>query len=326
MKNGSENGFARGLKRIFRSSSSMIFLIVVALCLVIGSVNSTFYSKANIVNLTRTVSYTMIISGFGTMVFIMGGLDLSVGSVMCLGGFVAASLMKMGVPVAISIILGVAAGGIVGAFNGFCIVNCKIPPMIVTLSTQYIGKGIVCVITEGQPVYPLPESFNAFGNNTLFGLSYSVYIAIGMCLITAFILKYTSFGRYVYAIGGNRETARLSGINVTKVQNWVYIITAMCASFCGIIVAARVGSAQNTLGNQWESKFIAAVFVGGTSTLGGAGSVFGTVLGAIVMALIDNGLVLMRVSTYWTNIITGLLIVGSVGLDTMKRSLELRRK
>ncbi|MCD4669765.1 MAG: ABC transporter permease [Actinomycetia bacterium] len=274
-------------------------------------------------NILRVMSYTVIVAVGQTLVLILGGLDLSVGSVIGLGGIVSAFCMvNLGLPVPVSIIAGLGAGCIIGLLNGLFVVKLRIPPLIVTLGTLYIARGIVNVITMGRPVYPLPESFGILGNGEIFSIQYSIVIMVVFALIIHFILKKTAFGKYIFAIGGSEETTRLYSINVNKVKFIVYIICGFLAAFSGIIMTSRMGSAQTNLGTGWELKVIAAVIIGGTSVLGGSGTILGTIIGAGVMSVLSNGMVLMRVSPYWQNIVIGMIIIFAVGLDMYKRKYK----
>jgi ribose/xylose/arabinose/galactoside ABC-type transport system permease subunit len=292
------------------------------MCLIIGGINHRFFLFQNITDILRTTSYVLIIASAATFVFIMAGLDLSVGSVVGLSGMIVGLLMTTGVPILISILLAVIMSALIGLFNGIAIVKWKIPAMIVTLGTLYICRGIANVLTEGKPVFPLPEAFNEIGGGKLFLVPYSVYIMILLAIVFGFVLKHTTFGRCVYAIGGNEETARLSGINVDLVKIAVYVLCSSCAGLSGIIVASRLGSSQVAAGTGWELKVIASVIIGGTSTFGGAGTMTGTVIGACIMSVIDNGLVLARVNTFWQNVLVGIIIVATVGFDQFRRNAK----
>lgn len=313
------------IKRIIDTQESVIILALILMCLVIGTVNKAFWSFDNLMNICRSSSYIAIVAIANTLVLVMAGLDLSVGSVIGLGGLVTAVLMHdLGIPILPSIILGIIPGLLFGLFNGFAIVKLKIPSMIVTLGTMFIARGVVYVITKGAPVYPLPENFNKIGNGNLFGIPYSVIIALIMALIAGYILKNTAFGRYIYAIGGNAETARLSGIKVQKVQMVVYAISAIAASISGIIITSRVASAQVSTGQGYEMNVIASVIIGGTSMFGGVGTIKGTVIGALIMSVLQNGMILMSVSPYWQNIVIGSIMIATVGFDQYRRNRKTK--
>lgn len=308
------------LKRLLGMQEVAIFMILVALCLIIGFINPSFFGIANVMDLFRTASYTVICASAATFVFIMGGLDLSVGSMMGLCGMTAAILLQAGVPILLAILLGLIPGFLFGLFNGFAIVKLRIPAMIVTLSTLYMAKGLVNVITMGKPIFPLPDAFNRIGNGSFLRVPYTAYIMILVAVIASLILKYTNYGRYVYAIGGNRETARLSGIHVNLVEMAVYAVCGTFAGLSGIMITSFVGSAQVATGTGKELDIIAAVIIGGTSTFGGSGTIGGTVIGAFIMVVISNGLILARVSTFWQYVVIGIIIITTVGIDQHRRN------
>jgi len=273
---------------------------------------------SNILDVLRSISFTVIVAVGMTFVLISSGLDLSVGSAVGLTGMITGWGLVNGLPIIICILLGVLTGVVIGLINGFIIVKFKIPPLIVTLGMMYIARGAVYVISKGRPFYPFPEAFKRIGQGTLFGIPYSIFIALIVILIGHFILNYTTFGRCVMAIGGNEETARTSGININGTKVLIYtIVSALCA-ISGILVASRLSSSQANAGNGWEMTVIASVIIGGTSLFGGAGSVIGTVIGVSIMTVLTNAMVLMNVSVYWQNIVVGAIIILAVGIDTYR--------
>lgn len=306
-------------KKLIGAQESALFIALLALCIGISLVNKVFLTFDNLMNVMRTTSYVLIIAIANTFVFIMAGLDLSVGSVMGFAGLITAVFLQMGVPIWLCIMIGMASGAIVGAFNGVAIVKMKIPSMIATLGSLYIARGLIYVITQGRPVYPLPDNFNIIGNGDLFGVPYSVIFVVVLALIATYVLNKTTFGRYVYAIGGNEETTRLSGINVTTVKIIVYILSAIFAAICGIILTSRTASAQLVTGTGWELKVIASIIIGGTSMFGGVGTILGTAIGALIMSVLENGLILVNVSPFWQNVVVGAIIVITVGYDQFRR-------
>lgn len=292
---------------------------LVLLCVVISIANPAFYSASNLINLARQTSYVVIIAIFMTMVIIVGGMDLSVGSVIGVSGIAVAMFLKMGLPIPIAVVASMVVASLVGLFNGTLIVLVRMPAFIVTLGTMYIARGICNGLTKGVPVYPLPENFSVIGNGTLFGVPGSVFFVIMVAFILDFILKNTTFGRSVYAIGGNEETARLSGINVTRIKIMIYLLSSLAAAAAGVIMTSRIESGQTSLGQGWEMTVIASAIIGGTSMLGGSGTVLGTVLGAALMSVISNGMIIMNVSVYWQNIAIGAIIVLSVAIDLISK-------
>jgi ribose/xylose/arabinose/galactoside ABC-type transport system permease subunit len=296
-----------------------ILVILVGLCVIISIVNPVFISGPNLLNLMRTTSYIIIVACLSTVVMISGGLDLSVGSQMGLGGILVSTLMVHGVPIVLAIVLTLAANAVIGFLNGAIVVKRKLPPMIATMGTLYIARGICNVITRGMPVYPLPPAFGRLGNGTFLHITYSVYIAVGIALVMDYVLRNTTYGRSIYAIGGNQDAARLSGILVDRIKMSTYVFSSLAATFVGIIMTSRIESGQVTLGTGREMTIIAAIVIGGTSTLGGSGSILGTVFGGLLMSVVENSMVLMRVSVYWQSVVIGIIMIVAVLLDVFRK-------
>ncbi|WP_319475280.1 ABC transporter permease [Marispirochaeta aestuarii] len=297
-----------------------IFVSVLVISLIVILVNPKFLTPLNLQNLSENISYVMIIGIGMTGVMISGGLDLSIGSVMAFASCISALMMSSaGIPPFFAVIIGLAASSLFGLINGLLIVQVGIPSFIVTLGSMQIARGIVQAITKGRPIYPLPESFSFLGTGLIAGIPCSVIIMIVLALIFNFLYKNTPYGRGIYAIGGNFEAARLAGLSVRKISMSVYIITSLLAGLSGIIMTSKMSSAQVSLGTGWEFKVITAVIIGGTSMMGGIGTILGTLLGAILMGVIQNGMILLRISIYWQNIVIGLIIIFAVTLDVVRR-------
>jgi ribose transport system permease protein len=309
----------RRVLRFFQFREAGIFLALLAICIITAVINPVFISRANLIDVGRTISFTLIVAVGMTFVLISGGLDLSVGSQIGLSGMVTGWALVQGLPVPLAIMMGIGTGFLIGALNGAVIVRFQIPPLIVTLGSMYIARGMVFVISRGRPFYPFPDSFKVMGQGTLWGIPFSVYFAFLMVAVGHYILNHTVFGRSVVALGGNEEATRVSGIHTRRIKNIVYIITGVCASFTGILMASRLSSSQAGAGTGWEMTVIASVIIGGTSMYGGSGSVIGTVIGAAIMSVLTNAMVLMNVSVYWQNILVGFIIILAVGLDTWQR-------
>jgi ribose transport system permease protein len=260
-----------------------------------------------------------------TFVLITGGLDLSVGSVLALGGIITGVACRAGLPVPVAILLGLLMGALIGFLNGFIIVRAGIPPLIVTLGMQYAAKGLVQVITKGVPIYPLPVDFKAIEKIRFIGLPMVVIFALLIAVAGHVILSSTAFGRSIYALGGNREAARISGIRTKRTELWVYVLTGLLAAMAGIFMSARLGSAEAAAGTGYELTVICAAIIGGTSTFGGTGSIIGSVLGAFFMEILTNSLTLMHISVYWQNLVVGTILILAVLLDKYKRNLIMRQ-
>lgn len=307
-------------QRLFQARETGILAFLIVLCLVIGLVNPVFFSGENLANMVRSTSFIFIIGIFETFVLIAAGLDLSVAPVFALGGIVSSMAATHGVPVVPSILAGVAVGFLTGLINGVLIIRFNLPPLIVTLGMMYMARGMVLILTQGVAIYPLPDAFNVLGQGSLLGVPYVIWIAVLLAVVAHIVLSYTPYGRSVYAIGGNEDTARLAGLNVKKVKASVYVLCGMAAAFSGTIMAGRLNSAQPNIGSGYELLVIAAVIIGGTSLFGGAGTILGTATGALLTTVISNGMVLMKISAYWQNLVVGAIIILAVGLDQFRRA------
>jgi ribose/xylose/arabinose/galactoside ABC-type transport system permease subunit len=328
MKKNKDNGLSkenhRLLKSIINKKEFGIFVPLVVIFVISGLINPLFFGAQNLTNILFQSSFIFIIGVAMTFVLISAGLDLSVGSVLALGGVVAGLALLAGLPIWLSIIIGLLIGVAVGIFNGYFISTFSMPTLIVTLSMMYIARGIVEYLTRGNPVYPLPQAFNDIGQGRIavtdgFGLPWPVVIAVVVGIIGHIILTRTTFGRAVFAIGGNLETARLSGINVKKVTMIIYIFSAVMASLSGIITAARLGSALSNAGTGMELNVIAAVIIGGTSMFGGVGSILGTAIGALIMTTVTNAMAMLKISVFLQKVIIGSIILLAVGIDQYNR-------
>ena len=302
----------------FRELGILVSLAVI--CLVTAIINPVFITPENIIDVLRSISFTLICSVGMTFVLISAGLDLSVGSIIGLSGMLAGFCLVNQVNPVLAILVGLVGGVVIGLFNGFIIVRFKIPSLIVTLGTMYIARGVVYVVTQGRPFYPFPDAFNQIGQGTLAGIPYSIYLAVLVVALGTWTLRKTTFGRSVYALGGNEEASRVAGIPIKRIKIMIYAIGALAASITGILMAARLSSAQAAAGNGWELTVIASVIIGGTSMFGGVGTMLGTVIGTTIMCVLTNAMVLMGVDVYWQKIVVGFIIILAVGLDTYGRS------
>ncbi len=302
-----------------RRRESAIFLALVVIMVAIGVVESNFLSGSNLYLVSRQISFVAIVALGELFVILHGGIDLSVGSIMALAGMAAAWCMERGVPPLPSVLIGCGVGLTMGAVNGALIAYVRIAPFIVTLGMLSFASGLVLGVTKGWPITDIPESFLWLAQDDFLGLPIPVWIAVVLAVAAHVALTYTAFGRRTYAIGGNEQATFLSGINVNRIKFGLYLISALCASIVGIILVARFNSAQADTGAGWELDAIAAAVIGGTSLAGGSGSVLGVLIGACIMGVIKNGLVLMKVSSYWQKAIIGVIIVLAVVLDRAKR-------
>ncbi|WP_207422554.1 ABC transporter permease subunit [Desertivirga brevis] len=303
---------------------SLIALLI--LCLLISILSDKFLTMSNGWNVMRQISVNITISVGMTLIVLTAGIDLSVGSVLALCGAITAGLLKNGIPLPSAdlfvgftllgaIVIGLLLGFSLGGFNGWVITKFKVPPFVATLAMLTIARGLTFLYTEGFPISGMGEKFAYLGTGWLFGIPVPVWISAIVVAIAWVITNKTRLGRYIYAIGGNESASRLSGINVNKVKIVVYSIAGGLAATGGILVTSRLDSAQPNAGVSYELDSIAAVVIGGTSLAGGKGSVLGTVLGAIIIGVLNNGLVLLNVSPFWQQVVKGAVILLAVIID-----------
>ncbi|MBA4532451.1 MULTISPECIES: ABC transporter permease subunit [Brevibacillus] len=292
-----------------------LFLLVIILSIV----SSDFLTVSNIFNVLRQVSINALIAFGMTFVILTGGIDLSVGSTLALSSALSAGLMASGGDPFLAIVVGLLAGLVMGAFNGILVAKGNVAPFIATLATMTVFRGLTLVYTEGKPITGLPDSFGLVGKSFFLQIPMPVIWMLLSFVALYFILKHTTFGRHVYALGSNEEATRLSGISTTKVKIWVYSISGLFASLAGIILTSRLNSAQPTAGTSYELDAIAAVVLGGTSLSGGKGWIVGTLIGAMIIGVLNNGLNLLNVSSFYQLVAKGAVILIAVLLDRSKK-------
>lgn len=301
------------LKNAALKYKSLIGLLI--LCIVISFITPRFLTIPNIKNIFTQVSVNAVIAIGMTFVILTGGIDLSVGSILAVSGAIAASIIKSTGNVYLAIIVALAIGCVIGLINGILVSKGRIQAFIVTLATMTIFRGVTYVYTNGTPISGLGQSFSGIGNKMFLRLPIPVVLTIIVFGIAFYILSQTRYGRYLYALGGNEDSARLSGINTDKIKTLVYVICGAAAALSGIIVASRIGSASPNAGVGFELDAISAVVLGGTSLTGGEGSVVGTIIGALIIGVLNNGLNLMNVSPFYQAIVKGLVILLAVMVE-----------
>ncbi len=311
-------GVVSFLKSVIEIKEVGVIFPIVFSVIIFGMVNPDFYSFDNVINIFRNSSFTFITAIGMTYLLITGAFDLSIGSQMACGGLFAGLLMQAGIPTWVAIIVGILSGVVFGSINGYIIEFVKVPPMIATMSTMMIFRGIVYVVLKGEPLYPLPDNFATIGQGSFLNIPYIIIITIVLGVIAELVLKYTVFGRMIYAVGGNAESSRLSGIPVRRVKFIIYILIGALATFTGVLYASRFGSVQSAIGTGSEMVIIAAAIIGGTSIAGGSGTIFGTLLGSIFMNMITNGMTLAKISPYYQGIVIGVIIILAVSLDQLR--------
>lgn len=285
------------------------------LCIVISIIAPRFLTLSNISNVLTQISVNAIIAVGMTFVILTGGIDLSVGSILAISGALAASILKSTGSLTMALVCALVVGALVGIFNGLCIARGKIQAFIVTLASMTIVRGATYVYTNGTPISGLGGVFGNIGNNKIVGIPVPVVITLIIVLLAYYVLSQTRFGRYLYALGGNEDSARLSGINTNKIKTLVYAISGIASAISGIIITSRIGSASPNAGSGFELDAIAAVVIGGTSLSGGEGSVIGTIIGALIIGVLNNGLNLMNVSPFYQSIVKGSVILIAVLID-----------
>jgi ribose transport system permease protein len=310
--------------KYFIRFQSLIALFI--LCLVISLLSDKFFTINNGWNVMRQIAVNVCISVGMTLIVLTAGIDLSVGSVLALCGAITAGLLKYGIelpPASLfigftllgAVLAGLLTGTILGLFNGWTITKFKVPPFVATLAMLTIARGLTMLWTKGHPISNLGNDFAYFGTGWLLGIPVPVWIAVIVVLLAVFITQKTKLGRYIYAIGGNENAAKLSAINIKRVKITVYAIAGGLAALGGLIITSRLDSAQPNAGASYELDAIAAVVIGGTSLSGGKGSIWGTVLGAVIIGVLNNGLVLLDVSPFWQQVVKGAVILLAVIID-----------
>lgn len=318
----------------------------IALFMLIGFfavINDSFLAPGNLVILTKQVAINAILGIGMTFVILTGGIDLSVGSIVGLAGMVAGALINEGfiLPmfgivvyfnVWVVLVITLIVGMIVGLVNGIIITRFNVAPFIATLGTLYIARGLALLSANGATFPNLVGSeelgntgFPLLGAGTLLGLPYSIWIMVALTILSVFIARKTPFGRQVYAIGGNERAAQLSGVRVKRVTLLTYVISGFCSAMVGLIIASQLVAAHPATGETFELNAIAAVVLGGTSLAGGRGTVFGTIIGAFVIGVLRNGMVLEGLSSFLQIIITGIVIILAVVIDQLQLRLQQRQ-
>lgn len=313
--------------KILKKKELYIFSIVSILLLIIGSVNRTIFTFTSFSDILRTLSVPGILAIGVLLVMLSGGVDISFGAVATVGMYVSGQVMAFfGGNVFIIFAAGAVMGAILGAINGMLISKLKAPSIIVTLGTLSIFRSTMILITGGTWIYDIPRWYIDFGRLYILGIPIQAYFYIFILILTYIILKYTAIGRGIYAIGGNEESALRIGFNVFKIKMFVYMYVGFLAGIAGVLNGTLAEIIDPRAFTGAEFPVIAAVVLGGASIFGGAGSVLGTVLGSLFIAIMNKGLVLMRVSSLWHEVIIGLLIIISITINALQRKVFERRR
>jgi ribose transport system permease protein len=313
-------------KDLLKKIQPLVALAVMVIALSFSS--NKFLTFANQRNILLQISVNLCLSIGMTLIILTGGIDLSVGAILAYGGAFAAGLLKNGVVLKAfgvvlqftpfgAIVAGIAAGLVLGWFNGFVITKFKLPPFVATLGMFSIARGLTMLWTGGFPITDLGPRFGFIGTGFWLGVPMAVWISAGLVLVFYIVSRQTTLGRYIYAVGGNERATSYSGINVKRVKLWVYALGGALAAVGGLILTARLDAADPKAGLGYELDSIAAVVIGGTSLSGGRGSILGTVLGCLIIGVLNDGLFLLDVSPFWQQVVKGFVILAAVAADKM---------
>jgi len=316
------------------------FIALIVLLLTFSFMSPGFMAAKSLILVTKHSAIITIIALGMTLVIISGGIDLSVGSVIGLTAMVAGGLIYEGLiignytiyfSVPIIIFLALLVGAVVGLINGWLISVMKVPAFIATLGTMYVARGVALLRSGGETFPNLSgkeelgnTGFDLLGSGTLLGIPYSIWIMVMLILVTVYITKKTPLGWHIYAVGGNERAAKLSGVEVIRTKLFVYTFSGICASIVGLIVASQLVAAHPATGESWEMNAIAAAVLGGTSMSGGVGTIIGTVVGGFIIGVLNDGMVMMGISSFWQMVIKGLVIVVAVIVDMLQRDIQTK--
>jgi ribose transport system permease protein len=300
------------------------YIAIAVLFIVFSITAKNFFTMRSVLSLALQTSAITIMGIGETFAILTAGIDLSIGSVIALSGTVAVMAAIAGAPIWLSIIIGLLVGVVTGFLNGLMITKLKLPPFIATLGMMMVARGVALTITNAN-AWPAPETFGELGNGTIFGtgpqfpgISYPVLIMIAVAIIFSFILSKTRLGRYTYAVGSNEEAARRAGIKVNQVKNITYIFSGLLAALVGVILASRMTTSQPNSAIGYEMNAIAAAVIGGTSLMGGVGTVGGTVIGSFIIGILTVGLTMQGANYFMQQIVIGLVVIGAVTLDQLR--------
>jgi ribose transport system permease protein len=322
---GESSPGVRGARRALGSQSGRqlgTLAGLLTLCVVLWAATPHFLTVSNLLNVLEQTALNAVVAVGMTFVIISGGIDLSVGSVLALAGICLALALEAGVPAPAAIAIALAVGGACGLVNGLLITIGRLPPFIATLGMMSVARGVALMLAEGRPISGFSEGFRAIATERMLTIPAPVVITIVIYAVAHFVLTRTVFGRTTYAIGGNEEAARLSGVQVRFHKTAVYGVAGLTSAAAAVVLTARLNSAQPTAGTMYELDAIAATVIGGSSLLGGEGTVTGTLIGALIMGVLRNGLNLLNVSSFLQQVVIGVVIIGAVLVDM---SLKRRR-
>ena len=304
------------LKRVLKNYGILFAFVLV--CATLAWLSPVFLRWNNILNVIRQSSIYGIMAVGMTFVILTGGIDLSVGSILAVAGALAAGMVKAGAALPWVVLVALAVGATIGLANGLIVTVGRITPFVTTLGMMSIGRSLTLIYCQGYPISGFNPQFRYIGGGDLLGIPFPIVVFLVTVILAAVILSETRLGRYTYAIGGNEETVRLSGVRTNFYKTMVYVFAGVTSAVSAVILTSRLNSAEPVAGMGYELDVIAAVVIGGTSLNGGRGSVWGTLIGALLIAVINNGMVLLGISPYFQQLVKGLIILGAVLLDRLR--------
>jgi ribose transport system permease protein len=311
-------GFVYRFSRVF----ALVFLVTL-----LALVSPAFFTKTNGLNVLRQASLAAILAFGETIVILTAGIDLSIGAVLTTSGIVAGTVLKIeGLPIWVGMLAGLGFGAAVGVINGLMVAVVRLPPFIATYGTMWIATGLSVVFLQGYIIYDFDERFRFIGKGYVFGIPMPIIIMAVLYVIGYFLMHRTTFGRSIYALGANREAARLSGIKIERTLILAYAISGFCAGLAGLLFVARLNAAEAGLGESLLLPVIAGIVLGGTSLTGGEGTILGTLIGTLIMTIVVNGMNLLGISSMWQATVQGAIIIIAVLLDQWGRRAAARQE
>ena len=304
------------VKRVLKNYGILIAFITV--CAVLAVLSPVFLTRSNILNVVKQSSVFGIMAVGMTFVILTGGIDLSVGSILAFSGAVAAGMLKAGAPLSLVILVSLGIGAVLGLANGFVITVGRITPFVTTLAMMSIARSLTLIYTSGYPISGFHPDFRFIGGGDLLSIPFPIVVFVATVVLAAIVLGQTRLGRYTFAIGGNEEAVRLSGISSNFYKTMVYVISGLACGLAAVIHTSRLNSAEPVAGTGYELDVIAAVVIGGTSLNGGRGSVWGTLIGALLITVINTAMVLLNINPYYSGLVKGLILLGAVLLDRLR--------
>lgn len=308
----------QSLVRMLKANLGILAGLLI-LCVGLSVMTDKFATVTNFFNVVRQISINLYLACGMTFIILLGGIDLSVGSVIAISGCISAGMVTWaGLPVPAAILIGIVCGSLVGLFNGYVVSSTTIPAFIVTLATMNIGRGIARIYTNAQTISVMDDAYTFWGKGKIAGIPIQLFLIIAVVALCSFILNRTRLGKHIYATGGNRTAAEYSGINTRRVTLFVFVFSGLLASLAGVWTVGRTFSATMVMGQSAEMDAIAAVVLGGTSMSGGKGSISGTVIGVIIIGVLNNGMNLLGIDSSWQYVVQGIVILIAVYIDFLK--------